>query len=121
MKGLILFFISTSLLAANTMHFDIDVKYNNKKVIKETKAQITANLNEEFSIEKDGFKTVFSAKKSSAKNTYSFQAKIYEQTKAGNKLIGTPEVISQIGEEAMISVERENGEYVEMKVTLKEI
>lgn len=129
MKSLILLFSASSLFAANTMKFDIDVKYSNKKITKQTIAQINANLNEEFSIEKNGLKTVFFVNKVTAKNSpishmknaYILKAKVYEQTKNGNKLIGTPEVISKTDEEATISVERDNGEYVEMKVILRKI
>lgn len=121
MKGLILFFFTTSLFAASAMKFDLDIKYNNKKITKQTIAQITANLTEEFSVETNGLKTSILASKLKDKNTYVLEAKVYEQTKSGNKLVGTPKIISKYGEETTISVERDNGEYVELTIKLTNI
>lgn len=119
--------LATSFVfASSTMKVDINVKYNNLKITKSTIAQINANLDEEFSIENNGLKTVIIASKvnsknsptSNMKNGYLLNAKVYEQTKTGNKLIGTPQIITKGGSFATISIERDNGEYVEMKVKL---
>lgn len=129
MKSILLSLLISSVSIAATMQFNIDVMYNKNKVKKQTVAQINANLNEEFSIENNGLKTIIFANKVTAKNSpishmknaYIIEAKVYEQTKTGNKLVGTPKIITKNDTEAIISVERDSGEYVEMKVTLKKI
>lgn len=115
---------------AKIFKLDIETSYKDKKIHKSSNTQIVAQENDEFIVPGDNnsfmykmkisqdpmkIKTISPAEKVS--EALLIQATVYILENGNEKIVGKPEILTKLGEEAIFKTTSKEGENFELKVT----